>query len=62
MSHFPELPKLPDPAEPLKQIAQGIREFSNGIQALDAARQEAADAFKTGREALQKSLKRPAGL
>lgn len=62
MTHFPDLPELPDPAAPFKQMARVITQLSEGIRAADQAGQEMTHAAKSGKEAVDRLMQRPVEL
>lgn len=59
MAKFPELPKLPDPAEPLRTLAQGIKDLGEGAKTFDQAKDEALKALRESREHFEETLKNP---
>lgn len=59
MTHFPDLPELPDPAAPFKQVAKAINGIAEGIRAADQAGQEMTSAAKAGKAAVDRAMQRP---
>ncbi|MDP2662019.1 MAG: hypothetical protein Q8R28_14945 [Dehalococcoidia bacterium] len=59
MTHFPELPQLPDPAAPFRQIAKAMKDIAEGLKAADQAGQEASSAAQEGKAAVDRFMQRP---
>lgn len=58
MTKFPELPPIPDPAQPLKTLVTGLNNLVEGMNEVDKVGQEFSKAAKRGRETTERILKR----
>lgn len=61
MTRFPDLPKPPDPIEPLKQALTVAQDANKQIQELDKARTEADRVFKEIDRSMKQLLTRISG-
>ena len=57
-TYFPNLPPLPDPADPVKRITEGLNQLVDQLREADAARKSLMDAGDKLRESVEGALKR----
>ena len=58
MTHFPDLPPLPDLSLPIKKAAEQIASSVHGLEEADKAGSRIQDAAKIAKDGFEKFLKR----